>query len=104
MTTDHNARKARPIARGVLDYFPDAIAEIAHVSFVANQQHNPGEPMRWAREKSTDHADCICRHMIERGTIDTDGLRHTAKLAWRAIALLQVELDAEKKKRGRSRQ
>lgn len=94
LATDKDERKAQPIARGVLDYFPLAIAEVAHVSFVANEQHNPGEPMHWARGKSTDHADCIVRHLIERGTLDTDGLRHAAKVAWRALALLQEELEA----------
>lgn len=93
MTTDKQERKNRPIARGVLDYFPDAIAEIAHVSFVANEQHNPGQPMHWAKGKSTDHADSLVRHLLERGTVDTDGLRHTAKVAWRALALLQTELE-----------
>ena len=90
---DPKERKEHPVARGVLDYFPDAIAAIAHVSFIGNQQHNPGQPMHWARGKSTDHADCIVRHLIERGTVDTDGLRHSAKLAWRALANLQVELE-----------
>jgi hypothetical protein len=32
---------------------------------------------------------------MERGKIDTDGQRHSAKLAWRALALLQLELEAE---------
>lgn len=91
---DSKSRKEMPIARGVLDYFPDAIAEIARVSFVGNEQHNAGQPMHWAREKSTDHADCIVRHLLERGTLDGDGLRHTAKVAWRALALLQTELEA----------
>lgn len=97
LTTDPQARKAQPVARGVLDYFPDAIAAVAHVSFVGNQQHNPGQPMHWAREKSKDHADCIARHLIERGYIDSDNLRHTAKLAWRALALLQLELEEDPK-------
>lgn len=86
-------RKERPIARGVLDYFPDALAEIAYVSFKANQQHNPGEEMHWAKGKSTDHADCLLRHLIQRGTRDDDGLLHTAKAAWRALALLQTEIE-----------
>lgn len=86
-------RKATPIATGVLDYFPDAIAEVARVSKAGNDQHNPGQPLHWAKNKSTDHADCIARHLLERGTIDTDGQRHSAKVAWRALALLQVELD-----------
>lgn len=86
-------RKRIPITTGVLDYFPDAIAAIAAVSVAGNEQHNPGQPLHWAREKSTDHEDCIARHLIQRGTLDTDGLRHTAKLAWRALALLQMELE-----------
>lgn len=94
LPTDKNARKERPITRGVLDDFPNAIAEVARVSFIGNQQHNPGEPMHWSRGKSPDHADCVIRHLIERGTIDDDGLRHSAKAAWRALALLQEELEA----------
>jgi hypothetical protein len=94
LPTDHQARKDTPIARGVLDYFPGAIAEIARVSKIGNDQHNPGQEMHWARGKSTDHADCIVRHLIERGTVDTDGIRHSAKAAWRVLALLQEELEA----------
>lgn len=89
-------RKERPMARGLLDYFPDALAEVARVSKKGNDQHNPGQEMYWAKEKSTDHADCIVRHLIDRGKIDSDGERHSAKVAWRALALLQTELDAEK--------
>lgn len=94
LPTDKQARKMMPIARGVVDYFPRALAAIANVSYVGNQQHNPGQPMHWARGKSMDHADCIVRHLIERGTVDDDGLRHSAKLAWRALALLELELEA----------
>jgi hypothetical protein len=82
-----------PVTSGVLDYFPDAIAAVAEVSRVGNEQHNPGQPLHWDRSKSTDHADCIARHLLERGTVDVDGMRHSAKLAWRALALLQVELE-----------
>lgn len=79
---------------GVIDYFPLAIIEVARISKRGNDQHNPGQPLHWARGKSADHADCIARHLIERGTIDTDGQRHSAKAAWRALALLQEELEA----------
>jgi hypothetical protein len=94
LPTDATTRKATPIARGVLDYFPDAVAAVAAVSRQGNEQHNPGEPLHWAREKSTDHADCIARHLIDRGKIDIDGQRHSAKLAWRALALLQTEIES----------
>jgi hypothetical protein len=94
LTTDKAARKRMPITRGLLDYFPKACAYVSSVSLKANEQHNPGEDLHWAREKSTDHADCIGRHLIERGGLDDDGLLHTGKLAWRALALLQLELEA----------
>lgn len=94
MPKDAAARKAIPLCRGLLDYFPDACAAVAEVSRVGNEQHNPGEPMHWARGKSMDQEDCIVRHLIDRGKIDSDGLRHSAKVAWRALALLQLELEA----------
>jgi hypothetical protein len=87
-------RKAIPVATGVLDYFPAALAAIAVLSKVGNDQHNPGEPLHWARGKSMDQADTLIRHFLERGTIDHDGIRHSTKMAWRALALLQLELEA----------
>lgn len=86
-------RKATPMATGLLDYFPKALAAVAELSRIGNDQHNPGQPLHWAREKSTDHADCIMRHLVDRGTFDTDGVRHAAKVAWRALALLQTEIE-----------
>ena len=86
-------RKDTPIVRGVLDFFPDAIAEVARVSLRGSQQHHPDAAMHWDKGKSTDEADALVRHLVERGTLDTDGMRHTAKVAWRALAMLQRELD-----------
>lgn len=94
LPTDAAGRKAVPLATGCLDYFPLALAEVAYVSRVGNEQHNPGKPLHWDRSKSTDEADALLRHFAERGTVDTDGLRHSAKVAWRALALLQKELEA----------
>lgn len=88
------ARKNIPLARGLLDYFPAALAAVAEVSRIGNEQHNPGQEMHWSRGKSGDHADCIVRHLVERGSLDADGSRHSAKVAWRALALLQEELEA----------
>jgi hypothetical protein len=90
---DAQTRKDLPITTGVLDYFPDALLEVARTSKVGNDQHNPGQPLHWAKEKSTDHADALLRHLIDRGGKDTDGIRHTAKVAWRALALLQEEME-----------
>lgn len=87
-------RKNVPIYSGVLKYFPDAIAYVAKISKAGNDQHNPGQPLHWSREKSRDHHDCTARHLLESGTVDSDGLLHSGKLAWRALALLQLELEA----------
>lgn len=91
---DSALRKKYPLCTGLLDYFPDALAAVANVSFHGNEKHNPGQPMHHARGKSMDHADCIARHLAERGGFDGP-MRHTASLAWRALALLQEELEAE---------
>ena len=95
LPTDAAARKAVPLATGCLDYFPDALVAVAECSRAGNDQHNPGEPLHHARAKSGDEADALLRHLVDRGTVDTDGIRHSAKVAWRALALLQKELEAE---------
>jgi hypothetical protein len=97
LPTEGSARKRFPLASGVLDYFPDALVAIAEVSFKGNEQHNPGKPLHWDRSKSTDEADTLLRHFVQRGTLDTDGVRHSAKMAWRALALLQKEIEATQK-------
>lgn len=96
LPTDSAERKCIPITSGVLDYFPLAIAEVAKASYAGNQQHHEGSALHWDKSKSTDHSDCISRHLIDRGKYDSDGIKHSAKLAWRALALLQIELENEK--------
>jgi hypothetical protein len=96
LPTNAKDRKRVPIATGVLDYFPNALAAIAEVSYIGNEQHNPGQPLHWDRSKSSDEADAMIRHFLQRGTSDTDGIRHSAKMAWRALALLQKEIEQEK--------
>lgn len=93
-------RKQYPITAGLTDYFPDALAEASHVSWLGNEKHNPGEPLHHARGKSMDHADCCGRHLQQRGGFDIiviNGVeykvRHSAALVWRALALLQEELE-----------
>ncbi len=90
-------RKQYPVASGFCDYFPDAIAAISQLSWQGNEQHNPGEKLHWARAKSADEADTLMRHFLQRGTLDSDGIRHTAKMAWRAMALLQKEIERDTK-------
>lgn len=92
---DAAGRKRHPVASGVMDYFPDALVAVSRVSWQGNEQHNPGQPLHWARGKSGDHADALQRHFLNRGSYGPDGLRHTAQIAWRALAMLQEEIEAE---------
>jgi hypothetical protein len=91
-------RKEYPITTGFLDYFPDATALVARLSWAGNEKHNPGEPLHWARSKSMDQPDCIARHLTERDGADTITLPngrvipipHRVAMAWRAMAELQL--------------
>lgn len=95
-------RKEAPMFRGLLGYFPAALFEVANHSWESDQKHSPGntEGPHWVRGKSTDHEDCIVRHLIDAG-----GRRplnpfararrryHLRALAWRALALLQEDCE-----------
>lgn len=90
---DDASRASMPLADGCLDYFPNALAYVAFISKRGSDKHNPGQEMHWARDKSTDHANKMMRHLIDRGRMDSDGIRHSGNLAWRALANLQNELE-----------
>lgn len=92
----------RPACDGLaslLAAYPEAFAEVAQVSWHGNKKHNPGQPLHHAREKSTDHADCIVRHLVDN-MIDPGGFepgtnfRHSACAVWRALILTQVTLES----------
>lgn len=93
LTSNAAARKGIPLATGLLDYFPNALCAVAALSAVGNEQHNPSQPLHWDRSKSGDEADALMRHLMERGTLDTDGVPHSVKVAWRALALAEKELE-----------
>lgn len=101
LPTDSNERKNYPLCAGVLRYFPAALAGVARISKVGNDKHNPGEPLHHARSKSTDHTDCIVRHLIDtedllaaknNGVSITDQqiLDEVSQMAWRALAYAQL--------------
>lgn len=97
LPSDPKARKDVPLATGLLDYFPDALIAIARLSKKANERHNPGEPLHWSKGKSNDHEDCVIRHFMQRGEMDPEwNESHTVEMAWRALALLQTEIEAKR--------
>lgn len=81
-----------PMFDGLLAYFPAALSWVSRCSYEGNQQHNPGQPMHWAMDKSTDHENKIMRHMMAGFTDDKDGVPHSVKVAWRALARAQEDL------------
>jgi hypothetical protein len=99
-------RKDYPVFSGVLKYFPLAIMEVAKISKMGNDKHNPGEPLHWDRTKSTDELDALSRHLIDVAMgednpakkFDSDGARHMARVCWRALAYLEKELENEQGK------
>lgn len=84
LPTDAAERKTYPLYTGLLKYFPDALAAVAHLSYVGNQQHHPDKPLHWDKSKSTDELDALMRHILDE---DWDAV------AWRALAHLQRELE-----------
>ena len=84
-------RKGEPILSGCMLYFPDALAAIARVSVAGNKKHNPGEPLHWARGKSTDQGDALVRHTLTPDNVDPEtGEIEAAQRAWRDLADLQL--------------
>ncbi len=93
MEKNKSKRKQIPLYSGLVKYFPDALCEVAKVSYAGSNQHHPDQSLHWDRNKSTDDLDALMRHLLEAGKFDDDGTRHSAKVAWRSLANLQKEID-----------
>lgn len=102
LPTDSGERKGIPLFSGVLAYFPAALAGVARHSKAGNDKHNPGQELHHSRGKSSDHADCIMRHLMDLSDLLADirdngrtersvrdALDEASALAWRALALSQ---------------
>ena len=91
---DDKERLDYPVFSGLLDYFPHACAEVAKHSKIGNDQHNPGEPMHWATEKSIGKGNKIVRHLMDgwrtaHSALRQKTIRHFAAMCWRALELLE---------------
>lgn len=91
-------RKEYPIYSGLLSYFPNAIREVSNVSYVGNKKHNETYKLQWSKEKSNDHEDAMLRHLLDHkdNPVDDDGTFHLSKVAWRALAALEIYLENKK--------
>ena len=84
-------RREYPLCTGLLEYFPRACAETAHHSHIGNEQHNPGEPLHWAKEKSIGRGDQIVRHLMDGKTAKdrAEAIHHFAGMCWRSLELFE---------------
>lgn len=71
LPTDSAERKKIPLWRGCFRYAPAALAGMARISELGNAKHNPGEELHHARGKSSDHGDCILRHLNDADELMT---------------------------------
>ncbi len=98
MSLSNAERKECAVHRGLYAYFPDALAAIARHSYRSNEKHNPGQPLHWSREKSSDHNDCVGRHALavaaDPDALD-DGQPEVICRAWRALAAAQLWIEAK---------
>lgn len=91
------ARKKIPIYSGLIKFFPDALAAVAAASVAGNVQHGFEGDLEWDRDKDYNDLDNLGRHLLDAGTLDSDGQRHTAKVVWRGLAALQKEIENDRK-------
>lgn len=113
LPTGYNERKALPLFTFLTGYFPDAIVELVKVSVAGNMQHNPGEPLHWARHKSTDQMNPAVRHIFDHAAgkvydadlppevlaaIGEDGIMSLGQAAWRILAEMQLICEARAKR------
>lgn len=94
-TMSDEDRKLVQVHRGVFEYFGDALVAVALLSSIGNEQHNPGEPLHWARQKSTEHAESLARHLTCVGEFDEHGIEHWVSVAWRGLAGLQTAIEQD---------
>ena len=88
MEKNKQKRKEIPLYSGLIKYFPDALCEVARVSYIGSKQHHPDKGVHWDKSKSQDELDALMRHLFEGDW---------ASVAWRALANLQRECDNDKR-------
>lgn len=82
---DAAERKAIPLYKGCIKYFPNALVAVAKLSLKGGIQHGQtADTLHWDRDKSGDELDALMRHILDE---DWDAV------AWRALAHLEKHLE-----------
>lgn len=88
-----------PTSRGLFEYFPRALLEVARVSGFGAAKYSWGG-WKHVPDGVSRYEDATGRHILKKkteGTFDSDGQRHQAQVAWNALAVLELELIEEEK-------
>lgn len=81
--------------------YPNACVKLAAYAEYGSAKHNPGEPLHWAFDKSSEHAESAARHLAQCDQIDPEtGESHALGLLCRAFMLLETQLIAAGAKPG----
>lgn len=91
------------IWRGVLDYFPRAVAAVAEVSQAGAAKY-AWKGWGTVPDGVNRYRDALCRHIVNEsieGRYDPEGFRHLAQIAWNALAALELTLKEEQNNNGK---
>ncbi|MDE2101217.1 MAG: hypothetical protein KGL39_28485 [Patescibacteria group bacterium] len=83
-----------PVVRGVLQYFPRALTEVAKVS-AAGARKYAWDGWRTVPHGVARYSDALGRHLLAEcdGPLDNEtGCLHAAQVAWNALARLELML------------
>ncbi len=95
LTTDSDERKRLPMLAVLAGYFAAAMAGLTRHAVRSNEKHNPGEPVHWARGKSTDHPECVLRHSWDIAEMTAWCRANRGHPDWeKNVTLLEHEHDA----------
>lgn len=85
-------REKPPVFRGVLQYFPLALAEVAKVSAHGAEKYTWNTEWKRGEEKYLWYSDALMRHLLAAGRDEESGIPHEAHAAWNALARLEILL------------
>jgi hypothetical protein len=84
-----------PVFRGVLSYFPRALAAVAEVSAFGAKKYGGWGGWRYVPDGFNRYTDGLGRHVLGEALRDKDletGLLEAAHVAWNALARLELKL------------
>lgn len=93
MTIGRKDDSGKPkLVQGFLEYFPNAIAEVARVSEFGAIKYDWGN-WKFVNDGVNRYTEALGRHLLSEDAIDEESnLLHAAHIAWNAMARLELIL------------